>query len=68
MNLSRLSFTLRYIVKRITQKELTLEPQLEKLCDQGLEELLYFTEGKLYNLVTDLAQNLVQCESKQEKT
>ena len=59
-----------YIIKRITDKELTLAPQLEI---KALEELICITVGKLYQVVMGFAQNLIQCESalhvkKQEKT
>ncbi|CAB4434033.1 unnamed protein product [Rhizophagus irregularis] len=40
-----------YIVKRITEKEITLAPQLE------------LRSWKLYQVVMGFAQNLVQCES-----
>ncbi|CAB4442418.1 unnamed protein product [Rhizophagus irregularis] len=62
-----------YIVKRITDKELTLAPQLEIVGEEStgwvdyaikaLEELLCITEGKLHQVVMGFAQNLVQCES-----
>ena len=62
-----------YIVKRITDKELTLAPKLEVVGEKNtgrvdyaikaLEELICITEGKLYQVVMGFAQNLVQCES-----
>jgi hypothetical protein len=62
-----------YIVKRITDKELTLALQLEVVGEEStgrvdyaikaLEELLRITEGKLHQVVMGFAQNLVQCES-----
>ncbi|PKK61980.1 hypothetical protein RhiirC2_194894 [Rhizophagus irregularis] len=62
-----------YIVKRITDKELTLAPQLEVVGEEStgrvdyaikaLEELLCITEGKLHQVVMGFAQNLIQCES-----
>ncbi|CAB4420347.1 unnamed protein product [Rhizophagus irregularis] len=62
-----------YIVKRITEKELTLAPQLEVVGEEStdrvdyaikaLEELICITEGKLYQIVMGFAQNLAQCES-----
>ena len=62
-----------YIVKRITDKELTLAPQLEIVGEEStgrvdyaikaLEELLCITEGKLHQVVMGFAQNLIQCES-----
>ncbi|RIA86461.1 hypothetical protein C1645_829226 [Glomus cerebriforme] len=62
-----------YIVKRITDKELTLAPQLEIIGEEStgwvdyaikaLEELLCITEGKLHQVVMGFAQNLIQCES-----
>src|ERR1043166_2367964 len=62
-----------YIVKRITDKELTLAPQLEIVGEEStgrvdyaikaLEELLCITEGKLHQVTMGFAQNLVQCES-----
>ena len=62
-----------YIVKRITDKELTLAPQLEIVEEEStsqvdyaikaLEELLCITEGKLHQVVMGFAQNLIQCES-----
>ena len=62
-----------YIVKRITKKEFTLASQLEVVGEKStgrvdytikaLEELIYITEGKLYQVVIDFAQNLIQCES-----
>jgi hypothetical protein len=62
-----------YIVKRITDKELTLAPQLEIVGEEStgrvdyaikaLEELLCITEGKLHQVVMGFAQNLVQCKS-----
>jgi hypothetical protein len=62
-----------YTVKRITNKELTLAPQLEVVGEEStgrvdyaikaLEELICITEGKLHQVVMGFAQNLVQCES-----
>jgi hypothetical protein len=62
-----------YIVKRITDKELTLSPQLEVVGEEStdqvdyaiktLEELICITEGKLHQVSVGFAQNLVQCES-----
>ncbi|GBC51553.2 hypothetical protein GLOIN_2v1789471 [Rhizophagus irregularis DAOM 181602=DAOM 197198] len=62
-----------YIVKRITEKEITLTPQLEVVGEENtghvdyavkaLEELICITEGRLYQVVMGFAQNLVQCES-----
>lgn len=64
-----------YIVKRIiTNKELTLAPQLEIVGEEStgrvdytikaLEELLCITEGKqLCQVAMGFAQNLIQCES-----
>ncbi|GBC46976.1 hypothetical protein GLOIN_2v1789471 [Rhizophagus irregularis DAOM 181602=DAOM 197198] len=62
-----------YIVKRITEKEITLAPQLEVVGEENtgrvdyavkaLEELICITEGRLYQVVMGFAQNLVQCES-----
>ncbi|RGB21756.1 hypothetical protein C1646_777319 [Rhizophagus diaphanus] len=62
-----------YIVKRITDKELTLALQLEIVGEEStgrvdytikaLEELLCITEEKLHQVVMGFAQNLVQCES-----
>ncbi|PKY30417.1 hypothetical protein RhiirB3_486308 [Rhizophagus irregularis] len=62
-----------YIVKRITDKELTLAPQLEIVGEEStgwvdyaikaLEELLCITEGKLHQVVMGFFQNLIQCES-----
>ncbi|GES78568.1 hypothetical protein GLOIN_2v1789471 [Rhizophagus clarus] len=58
---------------RITEKEITLASQLEVVSEKNtghidyavkaLEELICITEGKLYQVVTGFAQNLVQCES-----
>ncbi|EXX62886.1 hypothetical protein RirG_157570 [Rhizophagus irregularis DAOM 197198w] len=63
-----------YIVKRIiSDKELTLVPQLEVVGEEStgrvdyaiktLEELICITEGKLHQVTMGFAQNLVQCES-----
>ncbi|PKC63458.1 hypothetical protein RhiirA1_463717 [Rhizophagus irregularis] len=62
-----------YIVKRITEKEITLAPQLEVVSEENtgrvdyavkaLEELICITEGRLYQVVMGFAQNLVQCKS-----
>ena len=62
-----------YIVKRITNKELTLAPQLEVVGEEStgrvdyaikaLEELICITEGKLHQVVMGFAQNLIQCKS-----
>ncbi|CAG8517783.1 6909_t:CDS:2 [Dentiscutata erythropus] len=62
-----------YIVKGITNKELTLAPQLEIVGEEStsrvdyaikaLEELICITEGKLHQVVMGFAQNLIQCES-----
>src|SRR5579871_5398252 len=62
-----------YIVKRITDKGLTLSPQLEIVGEEStgrvdyaikaLEELICITEGKLHQVSMGFAQNLVQCES-----
>ena len=62
-----------YIVKRITDKELILAPQLEIVREEStgrvdyaikaFEELLCITEGKLHQVVMGFAQNLIQCES-----
>ncbi|RGB23455.1 hypothetical protein C1646_677095 [Rhizophagus diaphanus] len=62
-----------YIVKRITDKELTLALQLEIVGEEStgqvdyaikvLEELLCIMEGKLHQVVMGFAQNLIQCES-----
>ncbi|EXX75801.1 hypothetical protein GLOIN_2v1708728 [Rhizophagus irregularis DAOM 181602=DAOM 197198] len=61
-----------YIVKRITDKELTLAPQLKIVGEEStgqvdyvikaLEELLCITEGKLHQVVMGFVQNLIQCE------
>jgi hypothetical protein len=58
-----------YIVKRITDKELTLSPQLEVVGEEStgrvdyaiktLEELICITEGKLHQVSVGFAQNLV---------
>ncbi|GBB91832.1 hypothetical protein RclHR1_19220002 [Rhizophagus clarus] len=55
------------------EKEITLASQLEVVSEKNtghidyavkaLEELICITEGKLYQVVTGFAQNLVQCES-----
>ena len=55
-----------YIVKRITNKELTLAPQLEIVGEENtgevdyaikaLEELICITEGKLYQVIMGFAQ------------
>jgi len=62
-----------YIVKRITDKELTLTPQLEIVGEEStgrvdyiikaLEEFLCIMKGKLHQVVMGFAQNLIQCES-----
>ncbi|RIA79664.1 hypothetical protein C1645_882569 [Glomus cerebriforme] len=62
-----------YIVKRITEKELVLAPQLEVVGEgstgqvdyaiKSLEELICIMEGKLHQVVMSFAQNLIQCES-----
>ena len=62
-----------YIVKRITDKELILAPQLEIVREEStgrvdyaikaFEELLCITEGKLHQVVMGFAQNLIQCKS-----
>ncbi|GES90374.1 hypothetical protein GLOIN_2v1502041 [Rhizophagus clarus] len=63
-----------YIVKRIiSDKDLTLVPQLEVVGEEStgrvdyaiktLEELICITEGKLHQVTMGFAQNLVQCES-----
>ncbi|GES76658.1 hypothetical protein GLOIN_2v1502041 [Rhizophagus clarus] len=63
-----------YIVKRIiSDKELTLVPQLEVIGEEStgqvdyaiktLEELICIMEGKLHQVTMGFAQNLVQCES-----
>ena len=59
-----------YIIRRIiTDKELTLVPQLEVVGEEGsimqssFEELICITEGKLHQVTMGFAQNLVQCES-----
>ncbi len=62
-----------YIVKRITEKELTLAPQLEVVGEENtgqvdyaikvLKELICITEGKLHQVVMGFAQNLIQCKS-----
>ncbi|CAB4443228.1 unnamed protein product [Rhizophagus irregularis] len=62
-----------YIVKRITSKEITLAPKLEVVGEEStgqvdyaikaLKEFLCIMEGKLHQVVTSFAQNLIQCES-----
>ncbi|GES95209.1 hypothetical protein GLOIN_2v1502041 [Rhizophagus clarus] len=63
-----------YIVKRIiSDKELTLVPQLEVIGKEStgqidyaiktLEKLICIMEGKLYQVTIGFAQNLVQCEN-----
>ncbi|PKY47163.1 hypothetical protein RhiirA4_462271, partial [Rhizophagus irregularis] len=60
--------------QRITEKEITLAPQLLEVVGEentghvnyavkALEELICITEGKLYQVVMGFTQNLVQCES-----
>ncbi|GBC15886.2 hypothetical protein GLOIN_2v1773137 [Rhizophagus irregularis DAOM 181602=DAOM 197198] len=71
--ISAILYTLLYIVKRITDKELTLAPQLEIIGEEStgwvnyaikaFEELLCIMEGKLHQVVMGFAQNLVQCKS-----
>jgi len=62
-----------YVVKRITDKELTLDPQLEiggeestdriDYSIKALDELFCITEEKIHQVVMGFAQNLIQCES-----
>ncbi|PKY35167.1 hypothetical protein RhiirB3_455611 [Rhizophagus irregularis] len=64
---------IKEIKRKITDKELTLAPQLEVVGEEStgrvdyaikaLEELLCITEGKLHQVVMGFAQNLIQCES-----
>ncbi|CAG8516720.1 385_t:CDS:2 [Dentiscutata erythropus] len=71
--ISAILHALLYIVKRITNKELTLASQLEVVGEEStgrvdyaikaLEELICITEGKLHQVVMGFAQNLIQCES-----
>ena len=61
-----------YIVKKITQKNLTLAPQLEVTrwrntgrvgyAIKALEELIYITESKQYAINIGFIQNILQCE------
>ncbi|EXX79412.1 hypothetical protein RirG_005920 [Rhizophagus irregularis DAOM 197198w] len=71
--ISAILYASLYIAKRITDKKLTLAPQLKIVEEKGtgqvdyaikvLEELLCIMKGKLHQVVIGFAQNLVQCES-----
>jgi len=62
-----------YIVKKITDKELTLASQLKIVekksigqvdyAIKALEKLLCIMKGKLHQVVMGFTQNLIQCES-----
>ncbi|PKK78409.1 hypothetical protein RhiirC2_770219 [Rhizophagus irregularis] len=62
-----------HIVKRVTKKDLILEPHFEVIGEEStshvdyaikaLEELICITEGKSYQVNISFAQNLIQCES-----
>ncbi|RGB38115.1 hypothetical protein C1646_15429 [Rhizophagus diaphanus] len=72
-NISAILYALLYIVKRITNKELILAPQLEVVgeestgqvdhANKALEELICITERMLHQAVMGFSRNLVQCES-----
>ncbi|POG66937.1 hypothetical protein GLOIN_2v1843842, partial [Rhizophagus irregularis DAOM 181602=DAOM 197198] len=71
--ISAILYASLYTIKRITNKELILAPQLEVVgeestgrvdhANKALEELICITERMLHQVVMGFSQNLVQCES-----
>ncbi|POG58210.1 hypothetical protein GLOIN_2v1732611 [Rhizophagus irregularis DAOM 181602=DAOM 197198] len=51
------------IVRELTGKKISLNPQFEVVGEKNTNRLICITEGKQYQIAIGFAQNVIQCES-----